>query len=119
MPVQRNKVHRVNRRRADKASPAPIVFGVATNTIASTKWRCVLNVPFVLAGTPLTFKCSAASGGSATQVATAVSVVNPTTFDLTFATGPVTGSAWAIGMNDPAIRTGPSGGYVSAAAGTF
>jgi hypothetical protein len=118
MPVQKTKVHRVNRRRLDKSVPPTATLATATNVIASTKWRMTLNVPFVLNGTPQTFKCSAASGGSATQVATAISVVNPTTLDLTFATGPVSGSAWAIGMNDPAIRTA-QGGFVAAANGTF
>jgi hypothetical protein len=118
MPVQRTKVHRVNRRRRDPSSGPGYTLATATNTIASTKWRLVSTVPLVVSGIPQTFKCAATSGGAVTQIATAVSVVNPTTIDMTFATGPVSGSGYTIGMNDPAIRTN-TGGYVAAATGTF
>lgn len=118
MPIQRTKVHRVNRRRKDPSITPPATFATATNTLTGGKWRAVMSVPVVVTGIPLSWRAAATSGGAVTQAPTAVSVVNPTTIDLTFATGPVTGSGLLIAMNDPAIRTN-TGGFVAAATGTF
>lgn len=118
MPIQRTKVHRVNRRRRDPSSGPTGTFATATNTVTGGKWRLVSNVPLIVTGIPTTFRAAGTSGGAVTLAPTAVSVVNPTTIDLTFATGPVTGSGYTIAQNEPAIRTG-TGGYLAAASGTF
>lgn len=118
MPVQRTKVHRVNRRDPDRSAQPGYTLITATNSIVGGKWRMVLNVPVVVSGIPTTFRAAATSGGAVTQAPTAVSVVTPTTIDLTFASGPVSGSGFTIPMNEPAIRNS-TGGFVAAATGTF
>jgi hypothetical protein len=116
--IRRNIVHRVNRRRRDPSSPPVFTnCAISSATIVGGKARLVFTTPITVTGTPHTL-ASATSGGAVVATATAVSVVNPTTIDLTYAVGPVTGSGWSQPVNDPAIRTG-TGGYASAAAGTF
>lgn len=116
--IRKPIVHRVNRRRSDpSAAPSYTPIGIQTATVTGGKGRFVFNVPIILNGTP-GIKTAATSGGAITQSPTAVSVVNPTTIDLTYTTGPVTGSGYTIGINDPAIRNN-TGGFVPAGTGTF
>lgn len=118
MPIRRNIVHRINRRRRDPSSP-PVYTnaGLASATVTGGKGRFTFSTNVLITGTPHIL-VAATSGGAVTSTATAVSVVSPTTIDLTYASGPVTGSGYTIPLNDPSIRTS-TGGYASAAAGTF
>lgn len=116
--IRKPIVHRVNRRAPDpSAAPSYTPVGLSSATVTGGKGRFVFTVPIVLNGTPQ-IKAAATSGGAVTQTATAVSVVNPTTIDLTYATGPVTGSGYTIPINDPAVRSN-TGGFLAAASGTF
>jgi len=116
--IRRNIVHRVNRRRRDPSAP-PVYTnaGLSSATITGGKARFTFATNVLISGTPHILT-AATSGGAVTQTATAVSVVSPTTIDLTYSVGPVTGSGYTIPLNDPSIRTN-TGGYASAAAGTF
>lgn len=116
--IRKPIVHRVNRRRSDpSALPSYTPVGVTSSTVTGGKGRFVFNVPIILNGTP-GIKVAGTSGGAITQTATAVSVVNPTTIDLTYAVGPVTGSGYTIPINDPSIRSN-TGGFLPATGGTF
>jgi hypothetical protein len=116
--IRRNIVHRINRRRRDPSSPPVFTnCSISSATVTGGKARLVFTTPVVIIGTPHTL-VAATSGGAVTSTATAVSIVTPTTIDLTYASGPVVGSGWSQPVNDPAIRTG-TGGFTSAAAGTF
>lgn len=116
--IRKPIVHRVNRNRRDPSAPPSGTFATCTVTLTGSKMRVVASTPLVVTGVPTTFRAAATSGGAVTQTATAISVVSPTTIDVSFTTGPVTGAGWLIGLNDPAVRSS-QGGFLVPATGTF
>ena len=116
--IRKTIVHRINRNRRDPSMPPGGTFATSAVTLTGSKMRVVASTALVVTGIPATFRAAATSGGAVTQTATAISVVSPTTIDISFTTTPVTGAGWLIGLNDPAIRTN-TGGFLAPANGTF
>ena len=99
-----------NRRAIDEGTAPRPGFATITFTVSTVTVTMTSNVPVVWKGIPLTFTV-------ATRTVTAITRVSPTVATLTLSASGA-GLAYALGPNDPAIRT-PSGGFAAAAAGTF
>lgn len=106
-------IRRPNRHTRNRASTDPSNRPTGGNvggtfSVVATKLRVAVNGPVSLNGIPqITVQG---------VLPTAVTIVNPTTFDLTYAAAVVVTNAYAVPSNDPAIRTS-TGGYLSATAG--
>jgi hypothetical protein len=94
--------------------PSNIPSGIdagATCSVATTKWRLVLDNPVLVKGLPVDFTVNGAAPTACTQE-------SPTQITLTYAVAVATGQAWRIPTRSPHVRTA-TGGHVAAATGTF
>src|SRR5262245_31199955 len=105
-PTQRRKPPR-----RDPAYRPPVTYATATNSLVSTKWRLVFNVPVMVKSLPT---ASTVNGGAPT----AVTQDSPTQITLTFAVAVAAEQTWVIPLNSKNIRTA-TGGFVANATGTF
>jgi hypothetical protein len=89
----------------------PIVPSVSwTASIVSSKVRLVASVSVTTNGVPK-FTVQGVNP-------TAITIISATTFDLTYATAPVTTNVFVVDANDPAVRAA-NGGYLAAGQTTF
>lgn len=97
------------RKQADPSNRPEAPDVAVTLTVSSTKLRVTCPIPMSVTGLPQI----AATGGAHTGTAypTAVSVVSPTVFDLTYAASVATGNVITIGSKLPGFR-GYNGCYV-------
>lgn len=82
-----------------------------TVSIVSTKARVVCSLPISIAGIPLGMTCQGVAP-------TAITSINPTTFDLTYASAPVSTNTFAVAANQYNVR-GAAGGTLAAGTYTF
>ena len=110
MPLLKTNKHKFSRRQIDSGVRPQPVNATLTVTVSTTTVTLTSNVPVVWKGIPLTFTV-------ATVTVTAITRVSQFVATLTLS-GSGAAKAYALGANDPAIRTA-SGGYAAAVAGTF
>lgn len=109
--VGRPREARRNRRALSPNSiPTAGVLIVAVSLVAG-KMRLTSTEDLIIGGVPQSVTSLGVKGTGIVRVSAGV-------YDVTFAVAPVAAGAWAIGGNDPALRT-RNGGFVAAATGTF
>lgn len=109
--IRRPYASRRNRRVVSANGTPTYANATATNTVSANKWALAFNVPVIVNALPTDFKVTGASP-------TAVTITDNQHILLTYAVNVAAGQAFVIPTNSPNIRTA-SGGYVTAATGTF
>lgn len=109
--IRRPFQSRRNRRKVQANTAPTYANATATNTVSANKWALAFSVPVIVNTLPTDFKVAGASP-------TGYAITDNQHILLTFAVNVATGQTYVIPTNSPNIRTG-TGGYVTAATGTF
>lgn len=115
--IKRPPRHQRNRTRLTISNAPPGAQITPSFAISAGKARITTSAPVVVQSIPLTITRQA-GGAGAQLLPTAVTVVNSTTFDLTYAAAVVATDVLTIPANVQEVR-GTAGGFLAAAVHTF
>jgi hypothetical protein len=115
--ITRARRHQKSRTRLSPNQLPPGTQATTAFSIQSTKAQLVFSAPVVVNGLPLEITRQAAGAG-AQLPPTAITIISPTTIQLTYAGAVVATDVITIPANVPEIRT-TAGGSIAAAVHTF